>query len=104
MPSTAKTLGHQETPRLPAARRSEVEAAFDALAARYDAMWSESVVGRIQRESVWRAIDGVFLPGGRILDLGCGTGIDAAHLAHAGHQIHAIDLSPVMLQNARRRL
>jgi ubiquinone/menaquinone biosynthesis C-methylase UbiE len=103
-PSTTKTFGYQETPRSPATQQSKVAAAFDAVAPRYDVTWTHSVVGRIQRESVWRAIDGVFMPGGQILDLGCGTGIDAAYLARAGHQIHAIDLSPAMLHSARRRL
>jgi ubiquinone/menaquinone biosynthesis C-methylase UbiE len=85
-------------------QQSRVAAAFDALAPRYDGTWTSSTIGRLQRESVWRAIDGIFTPGEHILDLGCGTGIDAAHLARAGFRVHAIDISGAMLQATRKRL
>jgi ubiquinone/menaquinone biosynthesis C-methylase UbiE len=85
-------------------QQSKVAAAFDALAPRYDVTWTNSVIGRLQRESVWRAIDGIFTPGAHILDLGCGTGIDAAHLAGAGIRVHATDISGAMLQATRKRL
>jgi ubiquinone/menaquinone biosynthesis C-methylase UbiE len=81
----------------------KVAAAFDALAPRYDDTWTDSVIGRLQRESVWRAIDGIFTPGGYILDLGCGTGIDAVHLARVGFRVHAIDISEAMLQATQKR-
>ena len=47
--------------RSPATQQSKVAAAFDALAPRYDDTWTNSVIGRLQRESVWRAIDGIFM-------------------------------------------
>jgi 2-polyprenyl-3-methyl-5-hydroxy-6-metoxy-1,4-benzoquinol methylase len=92
-------LNHQTLPR----QQFKVAAAFDALATRYDDIWTNSIVGRQQRESVWRAIDGIFTPGGHILDLGCGTGIDAAHLARAGFRVHAIDISEAMLEATRNQ-
>ena len=38
-----------------------------------------------------------------LLDLGCGTGVHAAHLAEAGWQVHGVDLSETMLEDARQR-
>ncbi|MDQ0792494.1 bifunctional 2-polyprenyl-6-hydroxyphenol methylase/3-demethylubiquinol 3-O-methyltransferase UbiG [Streptomyces sp. B1I3] len=39
--------------------------------------------------------------GPRVLDLGCGTGRDAAHLHRAGRRVTAADLSDTMLTHAR---
>ena len=42
--------------------------------------------------------------GPRILDMGCGTGRDAAHLHQANRRVTAADLSEPMLAYARARL
>jgi len=42
-------------------------------------------------------------PGSRVLDLGCGPGTEAGHLASLGHQVLAIDAAPAMLAIARRQ-
>jgi 2-polyprenyl-3-methyl-5-hydroxy-6-metoxy-1,4-benzoquinol methylase len=39
----------------------------------------------------------------RILDIGCGTGLNAAHLTRAGHTVVGIDLSPVAIERFRGR-
>jgi SAM-dependent methyltransferase len=78
-------------------------AGFDAIAARYDALWTHSVTGRLQRRAVWRALDGLFRPGERVVDLGCGTGEDALWLARRGVAVNAVDGSPAMLRIAARR-
>jgi len=41
--------------------------------------------------------------GSRVLDLGCGTGLMAAHLARPGRVIDGVDLSPRMLERARAK-
>ena len=41
-------------------------------------------------------------PPGRVLDLGCGQGTEAGHLAATGFSAWGIDLSPVALGTARR--
>ena len=41
--------------------------------------------------------------GRRVLDVGCGTGRDAAHLARLGHTVTGLDSSDRMLGYARRR-
>jgi 2-polyprenyl-3-methyl-5-hydroxy-6-metoxy-1,4-benzoquinol methylase len=78
-------------------------AAFDQLAARYDELWTNTAIGRAQRNQVWRAIDPLFRPGNRVLDIGCGTGEDAAHLAARGIAVEGTDASPAMIGVARQR-
>ncbi len=78
-------------------------ALFERLAPRYDELWTDSAIGRAQRNAVWRVVDPLFRPGDRVLDIGCGTGEDAAHLASRGVSVHAIDASPAMVARASAR-
>jgi SAM-dependent methyltransferase len=78
-------------------------AAFDKLAERYDALWSESAIGRQQRAAVWQWLDPLFHTGDRVLDIGCGTGVDASHLIERGIRVFAIDASTEMVRLARAR-
>ena len=41
-------------------------------------------------------------PAARVVELGCGDGTTAAMLARAGHRVHGIDLSPALVERARR--
>jgi SAM-dependent methyltransferase len=81
-----------------------VHKAFDACAARYDNEFTGSLIGRLQREAVWRCLDGVFPSGSRILDLGCGTGADAIHFAQRGVAVEAVDLSQAMIAETQRKI
>jgi ubiquinone/menaquinone biosynthesis C-methylase UbiE len=74
---------------------------FDQLAVRYDAVWTNSPTGRLQREAVWRHLDPLIRRGDRVLDIGCGTGDDALHFAQLGGQVLALDISPEMVRVAR---
>jgi ubiquinone/menaquinone biosynthesis C-methylase UbiE len=78
-------------------------APFDAIAERYDELWTNTAAGRLQREAVWREIDPLFAPGARVLDLGCGTGEDALHMMQAGVMVSAVDASTEMVRVARAR-
>jgi SAM-dependent methyltransferase len=82
---------------------SAVEAAFDTLAEQYDALWSYSAIGREQRAAVWRWIDPLFHAGDRVLDLGCGTGVDADHFRQRRVEVYGIDASREMVRLARAR-
>jgi len=74
--------------------------AFDALAAGYDADFTTTALGRYLRSLVWRAYRVSFPVPGRLLDVGCGTGEDAVHLARLGHEVLATDASLKMLELA----
>jgi ubiquinone/menaquinone biosynthesis C-methylase UbiE len=76
---------------------------FDNVAASYDQQWTATPIGRAQRDLVWRHIDPLFHSGDRILDVGCGTGADAALFTARGLMVHATDPSPAMIEVARRR-
>lgn len=78
-------------------------AAFDPWAPGYDAEFTESVTGRALRATVWHHLGGLFQPGQRVLELGCGTGEDAVWLACRGVEVHATDASPAMLEVAGRK-
>ncbi|MBK6629075.1 MAG: methyltransferase domain-containing protein [Flavobacteriales bacterium] len=76
--------------------------AFDAAAATYDVDFTDSAVGRAQREQVWRALAPLLAgPSLRVLELNCGTGADAVHMAQAGHTVLATDRSPAMIAATR---
>ncbi len=79
-------------------------APFDHAAESYDRHFTETEIGRVLRESVWRHLDSVLTPGSRILELGCGTGEDALWLAGRGHRVLATDASSGMLAKARSKI
>jgi ubiquinone/menaquinone biosynthesis C-methylase UbiE len=80
-----------------------VIAAFDAVAERYDAVFTQSQIGLAQRAAVHRELDQVFGAGQRILEINCGTGVDAVYLARRGVRVLACDASARMIEIARRR-
>jgi SAM-dependent methyltransferase len=49
-------------------------------------------------------IDRGILPGSEILDAGCGTGRYAIELARRGYVVHGVDLSPDLIDIARRAI
>jgi ubiquinone/menaquinone biosynthesis C-methylase UbiE len=77
--------------------------AFDALAAAYDAEFTETALGRLLRARVWRLLEELFPAGSHVLELGCGTGEDALALARKGVSVVATDSSSAMLARARSK-
>ncbi len=80
-----------------------MSSAFDQIAPRYQELWTDSAKGLSQRAQVWMELDRQFRAGDRILDLGCGIGDDALHLASRGVAVYGIDKSPQMVGIARER-
>ena len=78
--------------------------AFDAVAEVYDDRFTNSLVGRAQRESVWREMDRLFHRGQKVLEINCGTGVDALYFSERGIDVLACDASPQMVEVARRHL
>lgn len=78
-------------------------AAFDPVAASYDACFTDRMLGHMLRERVQSRLAPLFAPGRHVLELGCGTGEDALWLARRGVRVTATDASPAMLAVARER-
>ena len=81
-----------------------VQAPFDVLAEGYDQTFTFSKIGLIQRAAVWRELGRTFRPGDRVLEIGCGTGVDACFMDKRGVNVVACDSSPAMLEIAARRV
>jgi SAM-dependent methyltransferase len=77
--------------------------AFDRLAPAYDALVSGDSF-RHQREQTHTAFRRWIKPGFRVLEIGCGTGLDTLFLAGLGARVVACDPSEEMLTRTRRRL
>lgn len=82
---------------------SSTAQAFDSIAKTYDATFTYSVIGRAQRNVVWRELHELVRPGDRVLDMNCGTGEDALYLAGLGAEVLACDCSTEMLNVAREK-
>jgi len=69
----------------------------------YEQDFTETLLGKLWRDAVWQEIDTGFSSGQRVLELNCGTGIDALHLASRGVSVVACDISSRMVEMARHR-
>ncbi len=68
-------------------------------AAIWDRHYSRQAMG-------WRgeaSIDIPLAPGSKVLETGCGNGKAVAALLRQGHDVHAVDFSPVAVESCRRR-
>jgi len=87
----------------PVTRLRETQAAFDSVAADYDGSRGNNSLIQDMRAEMWRWLDQVFAPGSRLLDLGCGTGLDAVRMAKRGHRVLATDWSNEMIARTAAR-
>lgn len=70
------------------------------------AIWDQPIKGGVHQNRVEALLSWVGSSLGRrdrVLDLGCATGEFAVRLASLGHEVCALDLSPRMLEFARRK-
>lgn len=74
---------------------------FDLVASEYDSGFGRSAAGRLFRFQLAERVTKVVRPGARVLDIGAGTGEDAAWFAAHGFSVTGIDPSAGMLEVAR---
>jgi SAM-dependent methyltransferase len=74
---------------------------WDVAAQTYEKAFVDTLTGRLWRAAVWTELDRAFPPGSRVLEMNCGTGVDAIHLAKRGVAVCACDISPAMIERAR---
>jgi SAM-dependent methyltransferase len=77
--------------------------AFDGVAPAYDAEFGRNPLGLYFRHVVQERLRLLFPRGARVLDLGCGTGEDALYLASLGVDVCGVDISPAMIERARKK-
>lgn len=77
--------------------------AFDSMAAGYDEEFTNTQIGRLQRDKAWGYLDSNFQfnQDFRVFELNCGTGEDAIRFAQRGCTVVATDISPEMIHVAR---
>lgn len=79
--------------------------AFDLESEVYDDTFTNTTIGKKQRSVVYRYLNKILDRHDRleILELNCGTGVDALHMSKYGHKVTATDSSVGMVNVARRR-
>jgi SAM-dependent methyltransferase len=75
---------------------------WDSAAEDYEQVFSGTIIGKTRREAVWLELQRLFGEGKRVLEINCGTGLDAVFLARRGVELLACDISPRMIDRARR--
>ena len=81
----------------------DTQDAFDSVAADYDGPRGNNAAIQDMRDEMWRWLDASFAPRSKLIDLGCGTGLDAVRMAGLGHSVTATDWSPQMVERTRER-
>ena len=78
--------------------------AFSRAAAMYDAEHAANPLARWTRRRSLAALERAFAPDARLLELGCGAGAEALHLAARGASIVATDAAPGMIATLAAKL
>lgn len=78
---------------------------FDIASQTYDKDFTDTKIGRLQREMVWKYLGPNIKTSEhlQILELNCGTGEDAIHMAKLGNTVTATDISPEMVSKAKEK-
>jgi SAM-dependent methyltransferase len=82
----------------------ETQRAFDSVAADYDGPRGNNELIQRMRLTLWDTVHSELRVGARLLDLGCGTGIDALEFVQRGFHVVATDWSPQMVERTRARI
>lgn len=76
---------------------------YDLIAETYDEVEVQNAVGRRLRKRMQEVLFRCFQPDERVLEIGCGTGIEAISLASHGIEVVATDLSEQMVTQVREK-
>ena len=90
-------------PALSEPQLRDTQDAFDSVAADYDGPRGNNDQIQDMRREMWQSLDAMFSTSSRLIDLGCGTGLDAVRMAKLGHLVTAADWSPLMVQRTSNR-
>ena len=81
----------------------KINIGFGNMADEYDAMRYTNIPVKKMREKFYKTVESYIKPPAELLEINCGTGIDAFHFANAGYNVRATDISDKMLMNARSK-
>jgi len=84
-------------------RLRDTRDAFDSVSADYDGDRGNNELIQEMRAEMWRWLDATFRSPSRLVDLGCGTGLDAVRMAQVGHRVTATDWSARMVERTADR-
>jgi 2-polyprenyl-3-methyl-5-hydroxy-6-metoxy-1,4-benzoquinol methylase len=82
---------------------ADTQQAFDSVAADYDGPSGNNALIQKLRAQTMAAVTRHAAAGSRLVDLGCGTGLDAEYLARRGYHVTATDWSPEMVRRTQQR-
>jgi ubiquinone/menaquinone biosynthesis C-methylase UbiE len=80
-----------------------MEASFDKAATNYDATFTNSAIGKLQRSLVYNQLSKQLDLVHKILEINCGTGEDAIRLAQQNFNVIATDISSKMIEVAKEK-
>ena len=79
-----------------------VARAFDQIANVFDGQFENEITAKLRRR-VYRTVESLLPRGGSILDINCGTGIDAAYFVSRGFRVTGVDISAEMIRVAQQK-
>jgi SAM-dependent methyltransferase len=82
----------------------EEQRGFSAMAAEYDALAETHPVVIWMRRRIRQVAEACLAPGGSILEINAGSGLDAAYFASKGYRVHATDVAPGMLASLEAKV
>ncbi len=83
-------------------RADKVGAAFDQIAKVFDSSLENDITRRLRR-IIYSVVLRYVKTGSEVVDINCGTGIDAVRLLHLGYHVTGIDISQEMIRQARQK-
>ncbi len=90
-------------PRDSSLQSKEVSSAFDDIAGVFDTTFERSPVIQRLRQKLYAAIESRAQAHNALLDINCGTGIDALYFANRGMTVMGIDISKKMIEQAQMK-